>query len=148
MKTLPRIVVIGGLAAAILVSAASPAAAHGVGGRADLPLPVWLFAYSVSAAFALLISFVALRLLWPRPRLAAAADGAATPQWASQSARLIAMAFRALALALFAVTSRIRTHSARQIRSGRGRPFGTPPRPRPVRHFEFEGVPHADMGVR
>jgi hypothetical protein len=102
MKALPRLAVLGGLAAVVLVSAASPAAAHGVGGRADLPLPVWLFAYS--AAFALLISFVALRLLWPRPRLAAVADGTATPQLLSQSGRLIGVAFRALALALFAVT--------------------------------------------
>lgn len=45
--------------------------AHGVGGRTDLPLPVWLFAYG--AGFAVVISFVALGILWPRPRLAAAA---------------------------------------------------------------------------
>jgi hypothetical protein len=59
--------------------------AHGVGSRADLPLPVWLFAYS--AAFALLISFVALRILWPRPRLAAAAAGRAAPGWLDDLAR-------------------------------------------------------------
>lgn len=51
--------------------------AHGVGGRTDLPLPVWLVAYG--AAFALLISFVALRILWPRPRLAALARGVDLP---------------------------------------------------------------------
>ena len=48
--------------------------AHGVGGgRADLPLPAWLFAYG--AGFAVLISFVALGIFWPTPRLAAAAAG-------------------------------------------------------------------------
>ena len=52
---------------------------HGVGGRSDLPLPAWLFAYG--AGFAVLISFVALGILWPRPRLAAAADGRELPGW-------------------------------------------------------------------
>ncbi len=61
--------------------------AHGVGARADLPLPTWLFAYS--AAFALLISFVLLRLLWPRPRLAAAALGRRAAGWAEPAARLL-----------------------------------------------------------
>ena len=50
-----------------------PILAHGVGGRTDLPLPLWLFMYG--AAFALLISFVALRILWPKPRLARLAVG-------------------------------------------------------------------------
>jgi hypothetical protein len=48
---------------------ALPAAAvlaHGVGVRSDLPLPFWLFAYG--AASALLISFLALRVFWDRPR--------------------------------------------------------------------------------
>jgi hypothetical protein len=41
--------------------------AHGVGSRADLPVPVWL---AISgAAFAVIASFAALGLLWPKPRL-------------------------------------------------------------------------------
>ena len=76
--------------------------AHGVGGRADLPLPVWLFAYS--AAFALLISFVALRILWPRPRLAGAAVGRAAPSGLDRTGRVIAPVVRAVSLALFALT--------------------------------------------
>ena len=51
--------------------------AHGVGGRSDLPLPAWLFAYG--AGFAVLISFVALGILWPKPRLAKAAIGRDVP---------------------------------------------------------------------
>lgn len=44
-----------------------PASAHGIAGRTDLPLPAWLFAWA--AAIVLIASFVALGVLWPRPRL-------------------------------------------------------------------------------
>jgi hypothetical protein len=44
-----------------------PAFAHGIGSVQDLPVPVWLFYYG--AALVLLLSFVALWALWPRPRL-------------------------------------------------------------------------------
>ena len=88
--------------AVLLVGGADPAAAHGVGARADLPLPAWLFAYS--AAFALLISFVALRLLWPRPLLAEAARGHVSPAWADIAARVFVVALQAVVLALFVVT--------------------------------------------
>jgi hypothetical protein len=43
--------------------------AHGIGGASDLPIPGWLFAWAASAV--LLVSFVALGVLWPKPRLAA-----------------------------------------------------------------------------
>ena len=91
-----------GLAVLLLAGLATPAGAHGVGRRADLPLPVWLFAYS--AAFALLISFVALRILWPRPRLAAAAAGATAPTWTDRASRVLAVVLQVVALALFVVT--------------------------------------------
>ena len=54
------------LAPALLLPA--PALAHGVGQRADLPIPIWLFAWG--AALVLVASFVALAVLWPRPVLA------------------------------------------------------------------------------
>lgn len=41
--------------------------AHGVGGRTDLPVPVWLAIYG--AGIAVVLSFAALGALWPRPRL-------------------------------------------------------------------------------
>jgi len=41
--------------------------AHGVGGRTDLPVPVWLAVYG--AGIAVVLSFAALGALWPRPRL-------------------------------------------------------------------------------
>ncbi len=55
-----------GLAAA---GAAFPAAAsaHGLVGRADLPIPPWLFGWA--AAVVLIVSFLALAVLWPQPRL-------------------------------------------------------------------------------
>ncbi len=42
--------------------------AHGLGGRADLPIPEWLFGWA--AAIVLVISFVSLGALWKRPLLA------------------------------------------------------------------------------
>jgi hypothetical protein len=52
------------LAAAITPALAS---AHGISGRASLPVPAWLFAWA--AAIVLVVSFVLLSTMWPRPRL-------------------------------------------------------------------------------
>ena len=43
------------------------AQAHGIVGKADLPIPVWLFSWT--AAIVLVISFVALSTMWTRPQL-------------------------------------------------------------------------------
>jgi hypothetical protein len=51
---------------AALVAPAS-ALAHGLVGKQDLPIPRWLFAWAAAAV--LVVSFVALAVLWPRPRL-------------------------------------------------------------------------------
>ncbi|HEX8498254.1 MAG TPA: hypothetical protein VF661_13735 [Actinomycetales bacterium] len=69
--------------------------AHGVGSREDLPLP---FAVAVGgAAAALLVSFVALALLWPTPRIRGADAGRPLPPWAcalldSRASRVLAAA--------------------------------------------------------
>jgi hypothetical protein len=57
---------LGGLA---FVSLAAPASAqaHGIVGRANLPIPVWLFSWA--AAIVLVVSFVALSTLWRTPQL-------------------------------------------------------------------------------
>ena len=68
-RTLVRSVALGVLAVA---GAADPAAAHSVG-NGSMPAPPWLLAYL--GAFAVLATAVALRATWPRPRLAAPADG-------------------------------------------------------------------------
>lgn len=41
--------------------------AHGVGGRTDLPIPTWMAVYG--AGIAVVLSFAALGVLWPTPRL-------------------------------------------------------------------------------
>lgn len=55
------------IAIAMALVLPAPALAHGIGGRSDLPIPRWLFAWA--AAVVLIISFVALATLWPKPRL-------------------------------------------------------------------------------
>ena len=54
-------------ASAALLCGAPAADAHGLAGRADLPIPISFFA--VGAAIVLVLSFVALGALWSAPRL-------------------------------------------------------------------------------
>lgn len=82
-------------------AAATAVLAHGIGGRSDLPLPVWLFAYGAGAAVA--VSFAALSLLWPRPRLRRAAAGAALPAGVQSAARVAVPVLRVAGVVLFAV---------------------------------------------
>ena len=49
------------------LAAPAPAAAHGLVGRSDLPIPEWLFGWA--AAVVLIVSFAGLALLWQEPRL-------------------------------------------------------------------------------
>jgi hypothetical protein len=57
---------LGGLGLAALLYPAA-ASAHGIVGKADLPIPVWLFSWT--AAIVLVVSFVALSTMWMRPQL-------------------------------------------------------------------------------
>jgi hypothetical protein len=57
---------LGGSALLTLALPAS-AQAHGISGKADLPIPVWLFSWT--AAIVLVVSFVALSALWRTPQL-------------------------------------------------------------------------------
>ncbi len=65
----PRRLLAATLGAACLAALLSPAsaAAHGIVGRADLPIPTWLFGWA--AAVVLVVSFVALSALWTKPQL-------------------------------------------------------------------------------
>ena len=56
-----RATIAGGFAVALLSPAS--AAAHGLAGRADLPVPTWLFSWA--AAIVLVLSFMALAVMWP-----------------------------------------------------------------------------------
>jgi hypothetical protein len=65
-----RVTRLAAISAAVLVGSAvapGPAAAHGLGGRADLPIPEWLFAWA--AAVVLIVSFIGLAVLWRSPQL-------------------------------------------------------------------------------
>ena len=62
-----RLVPVAAVVAAGALAAPEPAAAHGLVGRADLPIPEWLFGWA--AAVVLIVSFAALALLWQEPRL-------------------------------------------------------------------------------
>ncbi|MFQ5426796.1 MAG: fenitrothion hydrolase, partial [Gaiellales bacterium] len=58
------------------------AAAHGIGSRADLPIPAWLFVWTASAV--LVVSFVTLGALWKTPQLQGM-HPKAFPAWASRA---------------------------------------------------------------
>ena len=70
---------VGSAAGALVLATAAPASAHGIGGRLDLPVPIWLFVYGAAAA--VIISFVALGALWRQPRLEEDPPGRALPDW-------------------------------------------------------------------
>ncbi|MGH9149725.1 MAG: hypothetical protein ACRD0F_05225 [Acidimicrobiales bacterium] len=99
--TIARAPVVGGLAITALVAGAAPAAAHGLGGRSDLPLPVWMFAYGAAAV--LVLTFAALAALWRRSRLEGGVKGSALLAVASGPGRVLAGLGRAVGLAAFGV---------------------------------------------
>ena len=65
--TSPRRAGLGALLAFLVLALPDAASAHGIGGATDLPIPGWLFAWGATAV--LILSFVALGVLWPKPRL-------------------------------------------------------------------------------
>ncbi len=75
--------------------------AHGVGGRTDLPLPVWQVAWAAACAVAL--SFVALGLLWHSPKLRAASVGRVLPGWVQVAARVLAPVLGLVGLVSFVI---------------------------------------------
>ena len=54
-------------AACAFLALPQAAEAHGIVGKADLPIPVWLFSWA--AAVVLVVSFVALSTMWTTPQL-------------------------------------------------------------------------------
>jgi hypothetical protein len=63
----PRVAVTSAAALGVFLAVPAPAAGHGLTGRADLPIPEWLFAWA--AAIVLIASFVSLAVLWKSPQL-------------------------------------------------------------------------------
>ena len=79
------------------------ALAHGIGGRSDLPIPLWLAVYA--AAMAVLASFFAVAAFWPTPRLRGDHPGRPLPAAVQRlvDAPATRVALRALGVAAFAV---------------------------------------------
>lgn len=67
MRKVSRSLVAGVAVAVFSIALPRVALAHGIGGRLDLPVPLEFFL--VGAGVVLVASFVALAVLWPRPRL-------------------------------------------------------------------------------
>jgi hypothetical protein len=63
------------------LAAPEAASAHGLVGRADLPIPEWLFGWA--AALVLLLSFAALSTLWRSPKLEGDEGFRPLPAWLS-----------------------------------------------------------------
>lgn len=74
--------------------------AHGLGGRSDLPVPLWLALYAGAAA--VLASFVALTLLWKTPRLRGADAGRPLPFARVVDARATSIVLKGLGLVCLA----------------------------------------------
>ncbi len=96
-----RAAIAAGLAVTTLAAAASPAGAHGVGGRVDLPLPVWQLAWA--AGFAVAVSFVALGAFWKTPRLAAASVGESLPSAVQRVGAALDPVLKVIGVASFGV---------------------------------------------
>ena len=77
--------------------------AHGLGGRLDLPVPEWLFIYG--AATVVLVSFVALGVLWKKPRLEESSEGRPLPRGLQRVlvSPTVEVVVRAVSVLIFAV---------------------------------------------
>ena len=77
-----RLAAAGACSALVTLALPDAAFAHGLVGRSDLPIPEWLFGWA--AAVVLLISFAALSLLWPKPKLEGEDGFRPFPTWVSR----------------------------------------------------------------
>jgi hypothetical protein len=90
------------LCALVVLALPATAAAHGIGGIRDLPVPGWLFL--VGGATVLVVSFVALGALWKKPKLEVGA-GRPLPGWLQRFllSPYLRVVVSGLSLALFVV---------------------------------------------
>lgn len=86
----------------LLLAVAMPARAHGLGGRLDLPIPIWQFAWA--AAFAVLVSFAVLGRYWTYARLAPASRGVRFPRGLESVVRGLLPITRLIGVAMLALT--------------------------------------------
>jgi hypothetical protein len=87
-----------GILALAALALPAPAEAHGIVGKADLPIPVWLFSWT--AAIVLVVSFVALSTLWRTPQLQQPHERrlGRAPAWIGWIASAVGLAVFALVL--------------------------------------------------
>ena len=69
MTSTPRRAGLAALLTGSVLALPDAASAHGIGGATDLAIPGWLFAWAATAV--LILSFVALGVLWPEARMEA-----------------------------------------------------------------------------
>jgi hypothetical protein len=84
-----------------VIAGSAAVVAHGVGGRQDLPIP---YSYAVAGALAaVIVSFVALGVLWRTPRLRGAEAGRPLPTWLARilDSTGFAIGLRLLGLVIF-----------------------------------------------
>ena len=74
---------------------------HGIGGRGDLPVPLWLAIYSAAAAVA--VSFFALAAFWQRPRFELTAGKSLRALTKLVDARVTRWSLKGIGLAAFAL---------------------------------------------
>ena len=86
----------------VLAWPTSFAGAHGIGGRSDLPLPVWQVAWG--AGVAVVLSFAILGLAWTKPRLVRLAVGRPLPRLPKPLAVFVGATTRVVGVAVLALT--------------------------------------------
>lgn len=91
--------------------------AHGLVGKSDLPIPVWLFGWG--AAIALIVSFVALAFGWREPRLASLRE---RPLF-RLPARPLELLLGALGVVLFAYVVYAGFHGEQNVQDNLAPPF-------------------------
>ncbi len=98
MRRVASSLVAVGAAALTMLCLPAAAAAHGLSSRGDLPIPAWLYAWA--AALVLAVSFIALAVLWKRPRLENAPEHpiVRVPVWLEAICGSIGVALTALLL--------------------------------------------------
>jgi len=99
MRRTRHIAAAGSIALAVLLACVPVAAAHGIQGRADLPVPIRAFYWA--AAIVLVVSFVGLAFGWRRPLLASLLERRSRPVTPGPAWRGLLVAGRAASVAIY-----------------------------------------------
>jgi hypothetical protein len=108
-----RVTGLAALLTGFVLALPDAASAHGIGGATDLPIPGWLFAWGATAV--LILSFVALGVLWPKAKLETLGrrPGFTIPRLLEPAAALLGLALTAVVVvSAFAGTTDTATNLA------------------------------------